>query len=62
MEKFLLGILIAVFSWSGSLFALPECDVQDSNGEQSEFWPADMVPHPHLPGSGPTGPGESKIV
>lgn len=38
------------------------CEAEDSNGEQHEFWPADMVPHPHPPGDGPSGGPEPELA
>ena len=61
MEKFFLT-LIAALIFCAPAFAVPDCEVDDSNGEQNEFWPADMVPHPHPPGSGPSGPGEPEMA
>lgn len=54
-----LFIAITFLALQPYLHASPcQCETSDSNGESSEFWPADMVPHPHPPGSGPSGPGE----
>ena len=46
-----MGLLLAC----SSLIACP-CEVTENDGEKSEFWPPDLVPHPHPPGTGPSGP------
>ncbi|MCH9610078.1 MAG: hypothetical protein S4CHLAM81_11490 [Chlamydiales bacterium] len=43
-------------------FAVPQASSENSNGEVQEFWPPDLIPHPHLPGSGPSGPGEPEMA
>lgn len=54
--------VLAVGSFTNTLKASPTyCDVDNSNPEQEDFWPADMVPHPHIPGSGPKGPNEREL-
>ena len=30
--------------------------------EQDAFWPPDMIPHPTVPGDGPTGAGEPELA
>lgn len=42
--------------------ASPQTSQDDSNDEQEEFWPADMIPHPHIPGTGPNGTSETEMV
>lgn len=43
---------------TAELFMNPKIEVEDSNGEKEEFWPPDMVPHPHPPGSEPKQPSD----
>ena len=35
---------------------------EDVESESSEFWPADMVPHPHIPGTGPREPQDGWVT
>lgn len=51
MEKILLAALL--FS-SSFLAAMPYVEVQDSDGESSEFWPPDLIPHPNPPWEQPS--------
>jgi hypothetical protein len=59
MEKIFLIFLIAFGAFA---FADESGEVTESDGETSEFWPPDIVPHPHPPGSGPSGPGEPELA
>lgn len=58
-----LFLVLAFLAIKPLLHATPiRCEVDDTSGEQNEFWPPDMVPHPHPPGSGPSGPGERELA
>lgn len=52
----ILGFIVSV------AVASPHGEAQDPEPEKEEFWPPDMVPHPHPPGSGPSGPGEPEMA
>lgn len=57
-EKILLIVFISI---STAILACPNTETSDSQGESKEFWPPDMVPHPSLPGDGPSGPKEPEM-
>lgn len=57
-----LFLTLAVIEVSHLVYASPTMEVSDDEGEKNEFWPPDMVPHPHPPGSGPSGPGEPELA
>lgn len=58
-----LFIVLAFMAIHSYVHAHPtDAEVSDSDGESSEFWPPDMVPHPHPPGNGPSGPGEPEMA
>lgn len=59
LEKF---FLIFVTGWVLMVGAAPLHEVEESGGEQSDFWPPDMIPHPVVPGDGPSGPGDSDFI
>ena len=42
--------------------ALPQGEVSESDTASSEFWPADFLPHPHLPGTGPKKTDETDMA
>lgn len=42
--------------------ALPHSEEKDPEPEKEEFWPADMFPHPHLPGSKPRRADEGDLA
>lgn len=67
MSKFLLTILTCFqatcyTSCEEMSAAEPNIEIADDEGEKNEFWPADMVPHPHPPGSGPSGPSDPEMA
>jgi hypothetical protein len=45
-------LIAALIALSSPTFAV-DTEVKEDEQQSSEFWPADMVPHPHIPGSGP---------
>lgn len=47
--KFACIALVMIFTISGLCAAYPALTQEDSNGEKDEFWPPDIVPHPHPP-------------
>ncbi len=59
MEKFFCSVIACLFL-SSVAFALLPMEVSDSDGETTDFWPCDWIPHPTLPGDGPSGPAESE--
>lgn len=61
MEK-ILYVILTGFLMVNLGFASPQGEAKDPQPESEEFWPADMVPHPHPPGSGPSGPGEPEMA
>lgn len=59
MQKiFLIGMIFS----ASFLSASPSFESKDSDGESSEFWPCDWIPHPHPPGSGPSDSGEPEMA
>ncbi len=53
MQKIFIVLLLGM----SVLGTAMECEVEDSNGEQNEFWPPDMIPHPNPPWDQPSEPG-----
>ncbi len=37
-------------------------DTETQDETTNECWPCDWVPHPHIPGTGPSGPGEPEMA
>lgn len=55
-------IFIAILMGMSAMCMAIESEVNDSNGEQNEFWPPDMIPHPNPPWEQPSGPGEPEMA
>lgn len=61
----LYGVGFAALIVSATLHAfpyLPENTEETPSLDKEMFWPPDLVPHPHPPGSGPSGPGEPEMA
>ncbi len=61
MEK-IFNVALAGLFMANLACASPQGEARDPNPESEEFWPDDMIPHPHPPGSGPSGPGEPEMA
>ncbi len=41
-----------------------KCDTESSDDgtDGNNFWPPDIIPHPHIPGTGPSGPRDPDMA
>lgn len=61
MEKILLVLVLCFFGVS-AYCNNPEAETDNSSGPENEFWPADLVPHPHPPWNQPSGPSKPELA
>ncbi len=61
MARIFLTMLVVLFVGI-SAFANPQASSEDSKGDSRDFWPPDLIPHPHPPGIEPSGPSEPEMV
>ena len=49
----ILCALALFFLMTALAMASPDNNTENNTPDSEEFWPPDMVPHPHPPGGGP---------
>ena len=58
---YVLGIVAFIIAILVKSCHASEIESLQDNGPQT-FWPPDLIPHPHDPNGGPSGPGKPELA